>query len=443
MIVLQMVIVNLTVAAVIDGLSSARKDNIGIIKKDEINELVKLWSEYDPEATGWIEVSDLVFLLYELPQPMGYGKDMKLLEKSKNSQQKVNDHSINHILEENIHQRDDLKQRLNDGLISEAFKSESNFDPDDHYKIQRQKTIRNKTDSVKFLVKKERNIFLRKVDAIKILDNFDIPYYENKKVHFKDISKKVIDNTFKTKKLNIQIGTKLKKRIRRRWQKRYNLTKHKKINIDLQRIMAAKVLLKWIQIYKKGKGQRRLIVDKSIDMLEKRLSKNLIQEISEMKSEQQNEIEYSEDDENKEEKKVMKEKKDTEEYSKVYDDLVRNNPSIFSSIKVVSPEFPKKEKLEIKHRRKPSKFKHLIPKASNSNNSFTLPPMGGFFQEGKDLEKIKKSKKSKKLAKMEKQMLKTNALGWNVKGNMAVEFKQDKDEYYSLQQIDKNELDYD
>jgi hypothetical protein len=187
MIFKQIIIINLAIAAVIDGLSSARKDHTGIIKKDEINELFIIWSEYDPKATGWIEVTDLIFLLFELPQPLGYGKDMKLLEKSLNFKHKENQNDIGHILEESIHQRENLKQRLNDGHLSEAFKSESNFDPDDHHRIQRQKSIRNKTDSAKFLVNKERNIFLRKVDAIKILDNFDIPYYANNKVHFKDI----------------------------------------------------------------------------------------------------------------------------------------------------------------------------------------------------------------------------------------------------------------
>lgn len=71
MIILQMIIINLTVAAVIDGLSSARKDNTGIIKKDEITDLIDLWAEYDPKATGWIDVTNLVFLLFELPKPIG------------------------------------------------------------------------------------------------------------------------------------------------------------------------------------------------------------------------------------------------------------------------------------------------------------------------------------------------------------------------------------
>jgi hypothetical protein len=125
--------------------------------------------------------------------------------------------------------------------------------------------------------------------------------------------------------LNIEIGTKLKKRIRREWQKKYNLTKHKKTNINLKRIMAAKVLLKWIQIYKNNKSQKSLLSDRKVDMREQKLTKNLVHEISELKNEKRNEVDYFKNEEEKEEKKM----KDTQEYSKVNDDFVKNNQNIF------------------------------------------------------------------------------------------------------------------
>jgi hypothetical protein len=65
-----------------------------------------------------------------------------------------------------------------------------------------------------------------------------------------------------------------------------------------------------------------------------------------------------------------------------------------------SPESPKNEKRKRIHKRKISKSKHLVPKLSNSNNSFTLPPMGDFFKEEKGLEKVKKSNKSNELEQM-------------------------------------------
>jgi hypothetical protein len=66
-----MLVMNLSVAAVIEGLDSAKKENMGIVEGDEITLLTLLWSDYDPYATGWITMKDLIFLLYELPPPLG------------------------------------------------------------------------------------------------------------------------------------------------------------------------------------------------------------------------------------------------------------------------------------------------------------------------------------------------------------------------------------
>ena len=185
MVVLQMIIINLTVAAVIDGLASARKDNTGIIKKDEINELVQLWSHYDPKATGWVNVTDLVFLLYELPQPMGYGKDRTLLESNKMDINENNEQNIDDLLIKAGERGKKYKNRMTYEQPSDVFDSEDRSRKS--MRIQRQHAVKLDDQDAKFLYNNERNIFLRKVDSIRILEHFDIPYYENTTVHFKDI----------------------------------------------------------------------------------------------------------------------------------------------------------------------------------------------------------------------------------------------------------------
>mmetsp|Transcript_15907 Transcript_15907/g.24542 ORF Transcript_15907/g.24542 Transcript_15907/m.24542 type:complete len:113 (+) Transcript_15907:6851-7189(+) len=70
-ILVSMLIMNLSVAAVIEGLDTAKKENMGIVQGDEIEQLIDRWQDYDPNATGWITMRDLVFLLYELPPPLG------------------------------------------------------------------------------------------------------------------------------------------------------------------------------------------------------------------------------------------------------------------------------------------------------------------------------------------------------------------------------------
>jgi hypothetical protein len=62
---------------VIYGFISANRENHGIIKPEDIEFFIKLWADYDHKATGWIEVVDVVFLIYELPAPLGKADDYK------------------------------------------------------------------------------------------------------------------------------------------------------------------------------------------------------------------------------------------------------------------------------------------------------------------------------------------------------------------------------
>ena len=125
MILLRMIIMNLTVAAVINGLQSARKETIGAVNKEHVSILVEKWAEYDPKATGWISVTDLVFLLYELPEPMGYGGDFENFWKSKlNYNKKENNKDISVILKEAKAQNEKFKAELKEG---HEIKSKSNY----------------------------------------------------------------------------------------------------------------------------------------------------------------------------------------------------------------------------------------------------------------------------------------------------------------------------
>ena len=70
---------NLTVAAVIEGLETAQKDNTGVIQSEDIEKLVDLWKDYDEQATGWITIDNLAFYLFELPPPFKLKDENKLM----------------------------------------------------------------------------------------------------------------------------------------------------------------------------------------------------------------------------------------------------------------------------------------------------------------------------------------------------------------------------
>lgn len=64
-------IMNLSIAAVIEGLENAKLQNFGVINADHCTSLMEAWMEYDPSASGWIKITDFICLLIELPHPFG------------------------------------------------------------------------------------------------------------------------------------------------------------------------------------------------------------------------------------------------------------------------------------------------------------------------------------------------------------------------------------
>ena len=73
-IIITMLIMNLAVAAVIQGLDAACQENLGIVSSDDVNQFIELWKYYDPQAKGWIGAEQLVYLLIELDPPLGRKK---------------------------------------------------------------------------------------------------------------------------------------------------------------------------------------------------------------------------------------------------------------------------------------------------------------------------------------------------------------------------------
>lgn len=66
-----MMMLNLFIAVVLEGFSSTNKEHTGAVTSEHFNELQELWVNYDQMATGWIDVKDLIFLIYQLSEPLG------------------------------------------------------------------------------------------------------------------------------------------------------------------------------------------------------------------------------------------------------------------------------------------------------------------------------------------------------------------------------------
>ena len=74
-IIITMLIINLSVAALIQGLDAACQENLGVVTSDDLTHFIELWKYYDPAAKGWIGAESLVYLLIELNAPLGRKKE--------------------------------------------------------------------------------------------------------------------------------------------------------------------------------------------------------------------------------------------------------------------------------------------------------------------------------------------------------------------------------
>jgi voltage-gated cation channel len=158
-IIISFTVMNLSIAAIIDGLKAAKKDEEFIITGSQIDQLVKQWNEYDPNATGWISVENLAFLIYELPPPIGLGK---------------------WVLEENYYNEKFYKSKMKDNKIESKIyrdlesQSKQKGEPITHFEVE----------GVKYMIHREKKIFMKETKMLQILGKFAIPVYKNTKVSF-------------------------------------------------------------------------------------------------------------------------------------------------------------------------------------------------------------------------------------------------------------------
>lgn len=69
---MSMLMLNLAIAAVIDGYTMAQDNEDNLFKEENNDDLLDLWAKYDPEAEGKISLDNLRYFLCEISEPFGY-----------------------------------------------------------------------------------------------------------------------------------------------------------------------------------------------------------------------------------------------------------------------------------------------------------------------------------------------------------------------------------
>jgi hypothetical protein len=73
-----MLILNLAIAAVIDGLQAAQADNDRLFKNDDIDTFMDTWAYYDPKGKGQMSLENILFFIVDLEPPFGQHSHLKI-----------------------------------------------------------------------------------------------------------------------------------------------------------------------------------------------------------------------------------------------------------------------------------------------------------------------------------------------------------------------------
>lgn len=224
--------------------------------------------------------------------------------------------------------------------------------------------------------------------------------------------------------------------------------------------MAAKVLLKWISMYKKKKQKEPMqIFDvESLSALQRNISKNLMKDISELKSEREQLSNFGDDDSFRKKFTTQKHEEDKSadpnEYedkvglnvSDEYNEFIQNNSEYFKSVKG-DASMPSHKTFMKKHNR--SKFSNLNVVSKLLTGSSDLAPVGNLFN--KKMKKHTKSRSRKiqnlKHKTMEQKMRATQGFNLPLDESFPKRISLESDNsvanQYSYQNIDVNKLNMD
>ena len=196
-ILVSILIMNLSVAAVIEGLDTAKKENMGVVEGEEINDMIDLWMDYDKTASGWISTKSLIFFLYELKPKLGKPKE---------------------LLEEGGDTNDDMQKGG------------------------------RKED--RYVVNYDKGIVLRKRQALTLLKGLKIKVNKEHQVHFVDVFKALVKRIFVETGVDYKLSPNLNKKIKSQWVQKGKDAKSKysaDAKFTAEQQQAGMIIVRWLE----------------------------------------------------------------------------------------------------------------------------------------------------------------------------------------------------
>jgi hypothetical protein len=211
-------IMNLAVAAVIEGLEHAQSDNSGTIEGDDVKVLLEGWMRYDPDATGWISARDFVALLIELPKPFGDDEMTRLFR------------------------YEDLEE------YDRVYAAIYNYDS--------------------YYCDRGRGIIIKNAQMIKYLELYKVKTYEGHvgKFHYKDVYDMFLKRIFQDESEDFKVSKHLKKKMKEQWAEKHKKVKElTKSTFKSHQSHAIELIRKHVQNYKARKAQIKAVQNMEAD----------------------------------------------------------------------------------------------------------------------------------------------------------------------------------
>lgn len=76
LVLVNLIFMNLFIAVILEGYEENKASENRLFKVEARNLFTRVWSEFDPEASGFIPISDLVPFLFKLGAPLGWDSDI-------------------------------------------------------------------------------------------------------------------------------------------------------------------------------------------------------------------------------------------------------------------------------------------------------------------------------------------------------------------------------
>ena len=190
------IILDLSIGVFINALSDSKKYEKSIFGRKQIEKFLNIWSDYDPDSTGWIDADQLLFLFYELPVPLGYG-----CHRVKSDTQYEHNKIYSKLYQENLISAKAEYWNRKEVLETDKIKTVNIFNE-------------------LYLINENKGHIIRQCRSITMLKDFNIPMYEGYKVSFVHVLLQIIKNAFDSLSEEYLPNAMVQAKFERKWKKK-------------------------------------------------------------------------------------------------------------------------------------------------------------------------------------------------------------------------------